>query len=249
MSTGDQNDIIARLKATIPPTWFPSWSPVLDGLLSGFANAASWIYGLVIYAKLQTRISTATDGWLDLISWDFFATLLPRRSGEPDSTFAARIKKEILRARQTRAAILQMLLDLTGNTATVQEGWNPQDWGGYGLPYSGYGQALGYGSLQFRNQVFITAVRPSGNGIPNVGGYGVVSSGYGSPMGNGEYADLSQIVGPVTDAEIYSRITQTIAAGTTAWVDIVSPGAQGTGSLIFISPQTLAMEAAFGFFW
>jgi len=29
----------------------------------------------------------------------------------------------------------------------------------------------------------------------------------------------------------------------------VSPGAQGTGSLIFISPQTLAMEAAFGFFW
>lgn len=249
MATGDQDDMIARLKATIPPTWFPPSSPILEALLSGFASAASWIYGLIQYARLQTRISTATDGWLDLISWDFFATRLPRRSGEPDPTFATRIKAEILRPRQTRSAILQMLLDLTGNAATIQEGWNPQDWGGYGLPYSGYGIGIGYGSLQLRNQVFITAVRPSGSGIPNVSGYGIVSSGYGAPMGNGEYADLSQITGAVTDAEIYARITQTIAAGTTAWVDIASPGTQGNGALVIIGQQTLAMEAVTGFFW
>jgi hypothetical protein len=240
MTTGDSNDTLARLKAVLPSSWFRNSHVDIDALMSGIGVNESAIYAMQQYAKLQTRVSTATGGWLDLIAQDFFDSRFLRRLNETDTSFAARIKQELIRSRQTRSAILQMLLDLTGQKATLQEPWNPLDWGGYGLPYSGYGIAMGYGSLQLRNQMFITAVRPNGGGIPNVAGYGTVASGYGAGNGRGEYADISQVTSPVPDSEIYARIQQTIAAGTTAWVTIVSSG-QNTGSMVLIGTQSAAM--------
>jgi hypothetical protein len=75
--TGDQTDILGRIKALLPFRWFPDTTPVLDALLSGIAWSLALIYSLIQYAKNQTRIATASDGFLDLISYDFFGINLP----------------------------------------------------------------------------------------------------------------------------------------------------------------------------
>ena len=91
MAAGDQTDILGRIKALLPFRWFPDITPVLDALLSGVAWALSFIYSLIQYAKLQTRIATASDGFLDLIAFDFFGTSLLRRQQETDVSFRGRI--------------------------------------------------------------------------------------------------------------------------------------------------------------
>lgn len=221
MATGDTNDVVNRLRAVLPP-WFPDLSnaPILSALLTGIGGAFAFVYSTLSFAALQTRISTATGAWLDLIGWDFFGTRFMRRQGETDASFQPRILQEILRPRQTRASLVLMLKQLTGRTPTVQEAWNPQDWGGYGMPYSGYGIALGYGSLNYPNQVFAVAFRPIGNGIPGISGYGNSFGGYGK--GQLSYSDIGQMTGSIPDSEIYQRVSQTVAAGITAWVDIQS---------------------------
>lgn len=247
MATGDSADILARVKRVLPARWFAWVAPIRDAILGGLADGAAWNYSWITYAKLQTRIRTATGPWLDVASFDFLGSILPRRKAETDPAFSTRIIKEILRERQTRRGILQMLLDLTGNAGTVQEPWNPLDWGGYGLGMCGYGQAIGYGSLQYRNQIFVKAVRPNGGGIPNIAGYGTTGAGYG--VGPIAYSDLSQILAPVTDAEIYRRIAQTVAAGITAWTDIVSSGAAFLGNMVFIStPESASLGVWQSFF-
>ena len=45
------------------------------------------VYGLTAYARLQTRIATATDGFLDLISFDFFGRRCPGKPQESDAAF------------------------------------------------------------------------------------------------------------------------------------------------------------------
>jgi hypothetical protein len=243
MATGDQADFVNRLAGLLPASWFEPGAgnnPVRDAELSGAAANLSWIYSLYSYTLLQTRIATATGVWLDRIAWDFFGPNFARHQGETDSSFRVRLKAEILRPRQTRAAILIMLQELTGYTGKVQEPWNPYDWGGYGEGVCGYGVAAGYGSLSFPNQILVQATRPNGDGIPNVAGYGMTASGYGVGNGPAVYADLSQIVGPVTDAEIYARVAQTVAAGITAWTDIVSNSNTATGSLTMTSTQNAA---------
>jgi hypothetical protein len=216
MSTGDANDMLARLRATLPP-WFPDDAPITNGVLAGLAGGLSFGYSLIQFAKAQTRIATMSGGWLDMAAWDFFGARFMRRRGEADASFKPRVLLELLRPRQTRAAISQALVDLTGAAPAIFEPWNPGDCGAYGYAM-GYGCAGCYGSLALRNQIFVTAVLADGPGIPNVGGYGVGMIGYGVA---GEYVDLSQVTGPITNEEIYSVVAQTVAAGVTAWVDIV----------------------------
>jgi hypothetical protein len=248
MATGDQADFLNRLAGLLPASWFEPGAgnnPVRDAELSGAAANLSWIYSLYSYTLKQTRIATATGVWLDRIAYDFFGPNFPRRSGEPDSSYRERIEFEILRPRQTRAAILDALLELTANAGKVQEPWNPADWGGYGQGGSGYGVAGGYGSLQYRNQIFVRAVRPTSSGIPNIAGYGMVGSGYGVA---GQYCDISQVNGPVTDAQIYQTVANTVAAGITAWTDIVSSGTPSNGALTLTGNQNAAMAVVQGWF-
>jgi hypothetical protein len=221
MATGDTSDILSRIKALLPTRWFPDVSPVLDALLSGPAWALSLIYSLIQYAQLQTRISTATDGFLDLISFDFFGGQLPRRAQEMDDPFRLRILATLLREKVTRNGMIAALVALTGRTPVIFEPARPEDTGAYGVNDIGYGVAGGYGSLQYPAQAFITAYRPSGSGIPFVAGYGSPSGGYSTPS-YASWSSLSQIVGFVTDLDIYSAIAKTKAEGTTMWVILAS---------------------------
>ena len=222
--TGDQNDMVSRLRAVLPNRWFPDSAPVLEGLLAGVAQAASWVYGLLGYAKLQTRIATATGGWLDLVAQDCFGARLVRTLGETDASLRARIERELLRPRVTRAALVQQIVDLTGRQPTVFEPRRPADtgcWGGF-LSYAGTGAAGagGWGSLQLPFQCFVTAYRPSGGGVPTVAGYGAAAGGYGK--GAIEYADAATVTGAALDAEILAAIAGVMPVCGIAWTRIAA---------------------------
>ncbi|QBP09385.1 MULTISPECIES: hypothetical protein [Cupriavidus] len=193
--------------------------PVVDSLLAGIATALSFVYSLYVYAKLQTRILTATDGWLDLIAADFFGSAVQRKANQSDASFRANIIANMFRERATRNGMVKVLKDLTGRTPTIIEPARPADTGSYGGPLIGYGVAGAYGSLLMSYQCFVVAYRPFGSGIPNVAGYGVSTGAYGTPS-QAEYASLSMIQGSVTDADIYAAIEATKPVATTIWTAI-----------------------------
>src|ERR1700734_1385135 len=98
---GDKDDMVTRLQAVLPTRWFPDDAPILVGMLSGLASTWVWAYDLLRYVTTQTRILTATDIWLDIVSQDFFGTSLPRVSGQSDDAFRGRIRRELFRERGT----------------------------------------------------------------------------------------------------------------------------------------------------
>ena len=222
MAVGDQSDIYRRLRGYLPP-WFgdEADTPIINGVLNGLAYGGSYVYGLLSYARLQTRIKTATDGWLDMIAADFFGNALPRAANQSDESFRARILINLLRERATRAGLIKVLQDLTGRMPIVIEPSRPVDTGAYGGPAIGYGIAGAYGSMLMQYQAFVTAFRPIGSGIPLVAGYGVSTGGYGQAS-RASYASMSMMQGSVTDADIYAAIDSVKPVGTTIWTRITS---------------------------
>lgn len=226
MATGDTNDILSRLKALLPSRWFGDNPPIVTAILTGWASVHAFVYAQIAYAKLQTRIKTATGGWLDMIAVDFFGTAVRRMTGQSDALFLATIMINLFRERGTRAAIVKILEDLTGRTPWIFEPARPADTGGYATNSIGYGVAGGYGSLLLPSQAFVIAYRQAGTGIPNVGGYGLANYGatQGGPGGYGigqiEYADLGMTQGSVADADIYAAIDSVKPAATTVWTQI-----------------------------
>lgn len=221
--TGDQNDMVSRLQALLPARWFPDDAPVLTTVLSGLASAWSWLYSMLQFVKTQTRVSTATGVWLDMISFDFFGNAFLRRLAESDSSFRQRIQNEVLRPRGTRESVTKMLVDLTGNQPEIFEPARPTDTGGYGgAPNQvfglAYGSAGGWGSLQLPFESFITAFRPTNSGISQVNGWGQPAGGYGA--GSIEYGSLEMIEGQITDQDAYSSVASCLPIASTAWVSL-----------------------------
>lgn len=218
--TGDTSDILGRLKALLPNGWFQGDTPILDGVLTGIASALASVYSLTSYARLQTRIATATGGFLDLISYDFFGNLLPRKPEEGDTAFRSRIRAELLLERGTRKGLIGALELLTGYTPWVFEPARPMDTGAYNQGVLAYNAAGGYGSLQLPYQAFCIAYRPAGQGIPNIAGYGNPEGAYGT--GQAEYTNPSMILGAITDADIYAAIDSVKPAATIIWTRITN---------------------------
>lgn len=191
MSIGDQSDMFSRLKATLP-RWFSDTTPILDAVLYGWATTWAFVYSLYAYAKLQTRISTATDGWLDMIAGDWFGAFLQRRSGQTDASYRALILAWILRERATRYGMAKVLLDVTGRAALVFEPNRPLDTGAYNIAW-GYNSVGGYSSINLpRNTVLVIAYRPL--------------------IGSAQFG--------VQDADIYSAVEAVRPVGVTVWVQI-----------------------------
>jgi hypothetical protein len=216
MATGDQNDMAARIKAVLPP-WFGAPSPILDALLAGIGAIWAFVYSLLAYVTLQTRIATATGIFLDMISLDFFGDDLPRNPGETDTAFRARIDQNILSPRATRAALSQAVLDLTGLAPVIFEPTRPADTGSYNQGGAGYGVAGGWGDLDLPFQCFVTAYRPRENGIANVAGW---NGGGGYGVGPIEYADLTLASLGISDADIDAAIAAVMPAASIAWTRI-----------------------------
>lgn len=222
MATGDVQDLETRLQRLIPWSWFPlGLAPLYVGLIAGLAAAFSQVYGLLAYVKNQARLQTTTDGFLDLTAFDFFGNKLPRRNGESDPAYQQRISINLFRRRVTRASVVKILEDLTGQTPTIFEPRRAADTGAYGAPNCGYGVAGGYGSRQLPLQVFVTAYRPSGKGIPGVAGYGIAVGGY-RVGGQLEYASIGLVGQNVADADIYAAVNSVRAVCVTLWVNVAS---------------------------
>lgn len=220
MSVGDITDVQSRLRQLIPANWFPAGqTPIYDALLTGIASALSFIYGVFAYVRLQARIATATDGFLDLIAQDYFGAGLRRGLGETDNSYRARIQAGIFRERGTRKAVTSILTQLTDRAPVIFEAFRAADTGAYRTTALFYGATGGYGSTQLPLQAFITAYRPLGKGIPNVAGYGISTGGYGQAS-QAEYASLSMIESSVTDADIYAAVDSVRPTCATLWVHI-----------------------------
>lgn len=219
MAKGDKNDFLNRLHALLPSGWFNDNSPILEGTLSACASSLAWCYTLYRYARQQTRLSTATDDWLDITACDFFGNSLSRPDGMDDDRFRIRIKTNLLRERGTRQAVIDILEMLTGNKPVVFEPSRPADTGAYGGPAIGYGAAGGYGSRCLPYQAFVSVSRPRGQGIPWVAGYGISTAGYSEPS-RAQYVSKEMITGCITDAQIYAAIAAVKPEGTLVWVRI-----------------------------
>lgn len=169
MATGDQADITRRIKALLP-RWFGAGdTPVLDALLQGPAWALSFIYDLAAYAKLQTRIRTATDGWLDLIAGDFFGARLMRRAGQGDVSYRSTILASVLRRKVTRKALSDALTLLTGRTPMIGEGDQPASTGAWDVNNAFWDTPMGFWGEHRPFEAFVIAYRP----LPGTDQYGV----------------------------------------------------------------------------
>jgi hypothetical protein len=194
--TGDQEDILARLRKRLPKRWFgysTDAAPIVSALLTGAAWALAQFHALYAYIALQTRIATSTGAWLELAANDFFGSRLPRFSGERDPSYSLRIRKEVLRPRNTRQAIDAIIFDLTGKHPDIFEGFHARECGGWGTPALAFGAAGRYGSNNARFEAIITTPPLQGYGIPNRGGWGSRTGGYG--VGNFSLVDDTLIVG------------------------------------------------------
>ena len=193
-------DFPGRMRALLPRKWFPdtapgaaSSTPYLDVALNGMGWGWQQIYDGITYIRTQSRIATATDVWLDLISLDFFNGALPRIAGELDASFRARIKAKLFTPTATRSAITQSVAAATGRPTVVIEPWNTGDCGavaGAGNAAGGqlaWGSAGSWGSLQYPAQFFVQAKR-----------------------------------GTNPDSATYATLAATEAAGTIAWTQITN---------------------------
>jgi len=223
--TGDQQDMMSRLRDALPLRWFPDNTPVLDAVLKGLGSAWACLYDLIQYVRVQARIETAQGIWLDVAARDFFGARVRRSTVQGDERFRLRIRQELVRERGTRQALQLSIVDLTGRPPRLFEPANPMDTGGYGgcAGVGGgvaYGKAGGWGNLNLPFQCFVTAYRPCGSGVAVVVGWGGFGGAYGA--GAIEYANSSMIEAQVTDRDINTAIVDVLPIGVICWTRISS---------------------------
>jgi len=212
---GDQNDFLQRLQAVIPP-WFGDENPVLDGLLSAYAYTQSYIYNMLTYVRLQTRLATATEDNLDLIAKDFLGNKLRRRAGEDDITYRNRIKANLLPFPSTRSGISLAIETLTGRKPIIFESWNISDSGAYNLDAFFNQSTYGASYDQYEATFFITVFRPFASGTD----FPAINNDF--YLNGDSYLWSPNMIGrQVTDDDIYALIKAIKAAGVTALVEIV----------------------------
>ena len=236
MTTGDSTDILTRIKRILPPRWFAYTAPLRDAVLGGLADQLAWVYSFIAFAKLQTRITSATGFFLDLIAYDYFGRFLRRRAGELDAAFMPRIKKEIVRERVTRKGMIGAITDLTGAPPQILEPWNTGDTGVWDNGTLAYDIAGCWGDTNLPNQVFVIIARPGLQGIPFVSGWDVGAGGW--DVGAIEWTDPSMIVGAVTDQDIYDTIEATKPTGSIVWTQLSGTVTVTTGSILDFSDPT-----------
>lgn len=216
---GDQADMVTRLRAALPGRWFGDTAPVLDAVLAGIGAIWAALHAQLEAAVIQTRIATATGAFIDMIALDFFGRRIRRRTAEADTPFRTRILREMSREHGTRHALITALTDLTGRAPDLFEPARPADTGAWNGTI-GYNTAGRWGSLMLPRQCFVTARRPTGQGIALVNGWNGPIGGYG--IGTQCWADHTTIGGTVTDDDIATTVATITPAAQITWLRIVS---------------------------
>lgn len=219
--TGDSDDIVSRLQRWLPSGWFPPDAGTrIYSIIAGFASVLAFIWTLLGYTRLQTRLATATDGFLDLASDDFFGGNLPRLDGELDAWFSLRIRDEVLRDRLTRQAIDDLLFEITGQHPIITELERPLDVGAYryqGLAFRRLGH---WASRAWRPMVFIQTAHAGRFAIQHFGGFRDTRAAFRIPTFI--WADPSMITGSgYTDLQMFAALERIRAGGVTYWVQFL----------------------------
>lgn len=237
MAIGTQQDFSNRLRELVPQGWFSDKddTPVVSALFDGDGANASFNFTQMKYIYNQQRLQTMTDVNLDIFAVDYFgAAGLRRRQGETDNNYFTRIASRLLMPANSRDALNNAIGQLTGYNSIFFEPFNGVDTGYYNrvntLAYNV--NVGGYGSPNMPDQFFVDVFLPIETGIPNVVGYDnpslvyVMSSGYahgaGTTYGPTAYADPNTVISNVTNADVYAVIATHKAAGTIAWVNLIS---------------------------
>jgi len=249
--------ILQRLLNALPTNWVPTGmvdengrTYRIAGQMSGTAAVYQGVQNQIDFLKAQTRISSSTGGFLDMSSRDFFGTKWPRKAGESDTAYSARLLTKFFQPQGTYEAMVSALQALTGNTPTIIRPRRPFDVGAYaqgGRPVvsgsqsvrRGYSTAGAYGSLLMPYQAGISIKRPSVGSISGRAGYATLTGrtatqnsgagGYASLTGKTAaqnrggylaYSSLSEMTGGVSDQDIYNTVLATKLEGTLVWVQI-----------------------------
>lgn len=229
-------DFLFALKSLLPAGWYPnsgaasgtpqSATPTLDAVLTGPATVDAQVYQLATYAALQTLLSTATDGILDIKVADYLGQTLLRLSGESDPAYQARALANLLPKANTRPNIQTALESLTGNPVRMIEPWDPRDTGVYDGPDSYYdidtpATPARYTNPAERYQGFIECTLPSIPG-PGAAPSDATYDGIAYYDENGWYWDA--VAAPEGGATlVYALINRLKVKGTLVWVKFVAP--------------------------
>lgn len=238
MSIGDSSDIFSRLKSALPQRWFGSTSdsmPVVDSILAGIGTGLTFIYSLYAYAKLQCRVRTASDGFLDLIAADFFGSAIQRKANQSDASFRAVILANLFAEKATRKSIVTVLTNLTGRAPVVLEPNRPTDIAIMGVPTVGGQNYMGIqtsmytgparmGSMAVPYTAMITAYRPQVTGGSAGGAFmdAPTQAALNTPLAKSYMNSLTFQTSGATDADIYQAVDQAKPAGTILWVAIAN---------------------------
>lgn len=221
MAKGDTLDLTNRIFRMLPAGWFPSQSGTrIYATVQGFAAAFTAIWQQIVYARLQTRLQTTTDGWVDLASQDFFGTRLPRRRSESDGVFSQRIRDEVIRLRNTRAALIAAAQDVTGRPAAIFEPFNPYDTGGWDTPALAWDTAGAWGDETATYTAFLNVGRPLTFGLANLAGWDSAIGGWNIGSISWIDDDDANSSQSISDADIYAAIAAVVPAGMIVWVSI-----------------------------
>jgi hypothetical protein len=236
MAVGDKADMYARLKDNLV-NWFGDDSPVLNALLRGCAETDAYIYSLIDYTRLQTRINTSTGFFLDYTSKDYLGSEFPRYPGENDDSFRTRIKAALVQEKGTKKGIIEVLTILTGRVPIVLEPWDITLSGCYDATLfydQGFGMGMDYDDAYTG---IVYAFRPQPKGFYFFSGYGAPGEddayfGYvdfdsyfpydastSFNWGNYYTAPIEQII-VITDADIEKAVNDTKVYGTKIYVYI-----------------------------
>lgn len=218
----DASDTDLRQRAVTPAGWFPALAdaPVLRAVFSMSKSLGMWMATLVLYVRLQTRLSSATGGWLDLAALDFFGLRLRRRAGQSDAALRARILAELLRPRVTREAMRRLLLDLTGREPRIFVPGHPGDALGWDVPQWGWDTTGGWGSLDMPGSVFIDVYRSITTGVPRIPGWDISAGGWDQSVAS--WISEEQAADAITDDDILQAMLANVAEGITIWTKIQS---------------------------
>jgi hypothetical protein len=212
MKTQHSDENFPRLKSLLP-RWFGDDTPVLDALLQGAAHLVSVGAALIRYATAQTRLKTAAEGWLELIAHDFLGRNLVRQVGQSDEAFRGRILASLFRERATRAGLIQLLTELTGQTPKVFEPNAAGDTAAYGMSHYGIGR---YGGRALTYQVWVTIHRPHEASPPLEAGFYAQH-----PYGRSRYASHRRLQSALPDHALLQAVHQLKPMGTVVWVRLI----------------------------
>lgn len=133
---GSIEDFAGRFRRLLPTGWFPpapqgleaESAPVLAAILRGFGAVLAGIWQLMQECSLQMRLATMSGAFLDMAAEDYFGDGgLVRQASEPDVVYRKRIRAALFAERNTRQAVTNALVAVTGVQPVIIETLNASD--------------------------------------------------------------------------------------------------------------------------